>query len=512
MCPTFDMPSTFQQTFRHLVVANNVLNDGSTLPPLHPAPHHPDARPPTDSAPSSNPPAMVAPVDSTPAVSAPSSPTETDVKIIQGRTYNSQNLLHAGYRYSKDGAPLKDGRQSWRCVKRNPERCTGRLYTVNDNFRCLGKSHNHPPSAVDSNVKAAISNMKQMAMSSQSSNHRIYCAVTGTLPTSTLSHLPQEGALKKAAQRARKKMNPRPRAPVSLADLVLTDEDCRTLRGVDMLLYDNGSDERRVVMLATAGNLTTLAESSSWYLDGTFKSAPIHFYQLLIIHAELNVVGGGPWCIPTIYVLLTHKDTAIYLEAFQVLVSNCPHLDPQVLMADFELALRSALSSVFPAALLDACFFHYCQAILDNVNKLGYKTEYEAVTTDRATGTLVHSEFHTWVRRLMMLAMVPPSDVPAAFETIVDNVPERLQMDPLLAYFERTWIAGLNGRQARYPPPSWNQVGRIESDLNRTNNNCESFNKTFTSVVGHAHPTIYNFLSAVQLEQASSEGKIESYK
>ena len=45
-----------------------------------------------------------------------------------------------------------------------------------------------------------------------------------------------------------------------------------------------------------------------------------------------------------------------------------------------------------------------------------------------------------------------------------------------------------------------------------TNNFCESFNKTFSDVVGHSNPTIYNFLSAVQLEQSSTEGKITSYR
>ena len=71
-----------------------------------------------------------------------------------------------------------------------------------------------------------------------------------------MSRIPGEDAVKKIAQRARRKMNPRPRAPVSLAGLVLEEEDCRTLRGADMLLYDNGSDEIRVSVLATSVNLT----------------------------------------------------------------------------------------------------------------------------------------------------------------------------------------------------------------------------------------------------------------
>ena len=71
------------------------------------------------------------------------------------------------------------------------------------------------------------------------------------------------------------------------------------------------------------------------------------------------------------------------------------------------------------------------------------------------------SSVHTWVRRLMMLAPVPTSDVPDVFNQLVENIPDTVQIDPLLGYFERTWIAGLNGRAARYPPASWNQTDRI---------------------------------------------------
>ena len=60
--------------------------------------------------------------------------------------------------------------------------------------------------------------------------------------------------------------------------------------------------------------------------------------------------------------------------------------------------------------------------------------------------------------------------------------------------------------------PTWNQTDRVETDVNRTNNYCESFNKTVLDVVGHSNLTIYNFLSAFQLEQASTEGKISCYR
>ena len=114
-----------------------------------------------------------------------------------------------------------------------------------------------------------------------------------------------------------------------------------------MLLYDNGSDERRVVILATSDNLNMLAESNSWFIDGTFSSAPQLFYQLLIFQTQIEGSLNRSWSLPVVYILLTNKDIPIYLEAFQALVSK---------------------------------------AVLTNVNNLGYKKEYEAVTTDSTTG------------------------------------------------------------------------------------------------------------------------------
>ena len=75
-----------------------------------------------------------------------------------------------------------------------------------------------------------------------------------------------------------------------------------------MLLYDNGSDKRRVIILAASDNLTITEESISWYLDGTFKSAPQLFYQLLTLHAELTDTPRKSWIFPTVYIVLSHRD------------------------------------------------------------------------------------------------------------------------------------------------------------------------------------------------------------
>ena len=54
----------------------------------------------------------------------------------------------------------------------------------------------------------------------------------------------------------------------------------------------------------------------------------------------------------------------------------------------------------------------------------------------------------------MMLAMVPSTDVPDVFNQIVDIIPDTLQIEPLLGYFERIWITGLSGNPARFQNPT----------------------------------------------------------
>ena len=53
----------------------------------------------------------------------------------------------------------------------------------------------------------------------------------------------------------------------------------------------------------------------------------------------------------------------------------------------------------------------------------------------------------------MMLDLVQTADVLDVFNQLVYTVPDTVQIDSLHDYFERTWIAGLNGRAARYHLP-----------------------------------------------------------
>ena len=153
---------------------------------------------------------------------------EDTLRIVRGRTATSQNVLHRGFRYSRDGkVSTKTGKQAWRCVLRS---CKGRLFTLRDDLDSLTQEHNHGPDLADCEVKATLSAMKDIATTSRTSNQVIYASTTGALSQSTRCQMPSISACKKQAQRARRTADPRPRAPASLDDIELEGDDCTTTK------------------------------------------------------------------------------------------------------------------------------------------------------------------------------------------------------------------------------------------------------------------------------------------
>ena len=212
-----------------------------------------------------------------------------------------------------------------------------------------------------------------------------------------------------------------------------------------MLIYDNEEAEKRIIILATQPNLLLLKRSPSWYVDATFRVTPQLFYQLLVIHAEIpNHQGGAPWVFPCVFMLLTHKDTDTYLEGF-IFLNSLLDFSPQTIMVDFEKALRISLSQVFPSAVVDGCFFHFCQAVLRWVRENGLKKAYDEGTYDPLTKTWTPGPVRVWVRRLMQLAFLPVDEVVPSFMDLLDLIPSDLGLDDFLNYFMTTWVQGPSG-------------------------------------------------------------------
>ena len=152
-----------------------------------------------------------------------------------------------------------------------------------------------------------------MYVSSLAPPSKILKTVKKNASQGAILRLPENPSFKRALNKAKNKENPVPPAPTTLDDIVLDPTEIKSFRGEPMLLHDN-SNHRRLIMFGTQKNLDQLLRCPSWYIDSTFSSSPELFYQLLTIHGEIpDHHSGNPWIFPLIYILLTKKDTDIYI-------------------------------------------------------------------------------------------------------------------------------------------------------------------------------------------------------
>ena len=104
-----------------------------------------------------------------------------------------------------------------------------------------------------------------------------------------------------------------------------------------------------------------------------------------------------------------------YLEALRAIKNSLFTKDNIIVpvekvMLDFELAMQQALKITFPNIDIDGCWFHFCQAILKNINAIGCKIMYQN-----------DSKFKLWVNQFMAIALIPLEDLEKAMDLILEK-------------------------------------------------------------------------------------------
>ncbi|KAG0437391.1 hypothetical protein DMUE_3720 [Dictyocoela muelleri] len=110
---------------------------------------------------------------------------------------------------------------------------------------------------------------------------------------------------------------------------------CLPNRGNLLLYRECGTYS--MVILCDIGFISKFSNARNFkvYIDGTFKSSPMKFYQLYIIHGEFN-----EQCIPIIHCFLYNKTKEVYEKLFYnirnvLLECNVP-FNPLIIQIDYE--------------------------------------------------------------------------------------------------------------------------------------------------------------------------------
>lgn len=128
---------------------------------------------------------------------------------------------------------------------------------------------------------------------------------------------------------------------------------------------------------------------------------------------------------------MTRKTEESYKAVFEYIHNNIIQLDGKAFMSDYEKAMRNALKKLFPNSKMDACWFHFTQAVKKNAAK--YPAMMKLIRSNTDAAKIYY--------KLQALPLLPASEINAAFQMLKSQAPTKFKK--FLVYYERQWLGSV---------------------------------------------------------------------
>ena len=385
------------------------------------------------------------------------------------------------------------------------------VFQYDDVHETTPHSHVSNPAAVEAEKTKTA--MKDQIQTTKSRPAQVVATAMLAAATETRLELGKTENIKRALRR--QKRAALPEEPATLNDLHVTGEWATTggQKSEPFLIHDSGSDRtNRILVFASEQQLRHLAVADTWFMDGTFSVAPALFTQVYVIRAPL-----GQSAVTCVYAFMTCKSQQLYSELLEAVTLQTQKLgftsDPTRVICDFEQSVISAVATVLPRAQVQGCFYHLCQSTWRKVQQLGLSTVYKE-----------NEDVQLFCGMLDGLAFLPVTDVAAGMKYVQESIPDVPPTDKdklldLINYFDITYVSGsvqkirrpgadltmrLRRNPPLYPVERWNVHDATLTDGIRTNNQCESWNNGFRTIVGHSHPSVWTAIEGFQMDHAAA--------
>lgn len=413
---------------------------------------------------------------------------------IQDGYRDNTNIIHGPDEYSYHAnKALRNGRLFIRCFRYGTIKCKGAAtvdpYAPGGDFR-RSTRHIHPPDRLlyqERRFRRAV--LDRCRVGDLSNFIDIYHDERTTL------RIPDEAAgavpfhkLRPAMQNARTQGRPNiPHSLTELANILQNPEHANLTATLDdeenlfAAVVGQTAQRTRAVLFFSRRMLRYMeTKVTKIFTDGTFV-------------IPLNLGCVQIWVFTTVrqhhiitlgWVLMQSKLTACYVAVLRALRRLAPNFRPNEVMCDFELAEQNAWAEVYPNAEAHGCYFHFCSATCENAKELGL------VPFLREN---LHAD--SIVRSLCALPLLKTEDLDEGFASVVNRAAEREleELAPLFHYFNTTWLT-----------PARKRLLSVYECEDRTNNICESHNRTLRAQVKVAHPNIFQLMSGfVRMEDIS---------
>lgn len=188
-------------------------------------------------------------------------------------------LILNGFNYTVDRST--DTKTYWKCEHSRTIKCRGRIHTdLNHSTISTGPTeHNHPPSAVNAQVRLFQDKLRTRAADTTESTQQIidHCLLSAS--DQLVARLPNFKHVKRTIQRQRQN-NDLPKIPHDKSFNSIPPTLSITTRGEPFLQYDSGPGDHRILIFASPGQLKILESTEEILIDGTFKVK-----RLIVFHA-----------------------------------------------------------------------------------------------------------------------------------------------------------------------------------------------------------------------------------
>jgi hypothetical protein len=271
----------------------------------------------------------------------------------------------------------------------------------------------------------------------------------------------------------------------------------QTLQGLTFYRGSTFENGEKILLFFSDFAINYAKKSKTFLIDGTFKSVPRQYYQLLTIHT--HIYGKT---IPTIFALLSSKTEKIYLRLFKLVKSTGINMDRVVI--DLELALKNALEKTFNPIEILFCNFHFVQCLWRRLQSIGLSGLYKN-----------DIKFARVIRMYLNLAFFPMKAVSEGNIYIIETI-KKFNFEPILfefgKYFCDNFLVETETNTMKHKnlfSNGWNCFERVIKNLPRTNNSLEAWHKGLNATVYTRHPNLGAFLHALQMEEEKTRLKLK---
>jgi hypothetical protein len=307
-------------------------------------------------------------------------------------------LVHNNFMYNKD--KIQEGNTRWRCMNRA---CKGVVYLDENNSIVKTVEHSHSPVPDKIRKRKALNRIKERLMNTSENAVDIIVDHLPVLSESeNIALMPSIDYIRDTIRRERNiHIGHIPGKIIDIPDMLKHDK-----LGNPFLRYDSGfEDNERIIIFFSSFKQKYLGKIETFVIDGTFKSSPSGFYQVVILH---GYIFGKTF--PFMYILLSNKTENSYFRAFEK-CKELGTLNIKFIVTDLERALINALRKSFPEAEYHGCLFHLSQAAWKRIGYLGDIKVYKE-----------NELYKKAVKMMLCLVFVPKQDVPAFYEDIKDFI------------------------------------------------------------------------------------------